>query len=80
MFIRRRGAAIPVVVLSALAACAQHEAGSPERTDPSQEATPLRAAHDAVTDPSNTFVDELGLETGVSIDHPAVVHPGSAVW
>lgn len=59
-------------------ACAQQEIGSPEETDPSQEATALRAAHEAVTDPSNTFVDEFGLEAGVSIDHPGVVHPDSA--
>ena len=76
--IEQRATATAVIALSALLACAQQEPGSSETINPSQEATPLRAAHEAVSDPSNTFVDELGLEAGVSIDHPGVVHPGSA--
>ena len=77
MLIGQRGTLPVVAALGTLAACMQPEPGAPEEISPSQQATLLRAAHDAVSDPRNTFVDELGLESSVPIDHPSVVHPDS---
>ena len=76
--IEQRTTATAVIALSVVLACAPQEPGSSEETNPAPESAPLRAAHETVSDPSNTFVDEPGLKAGVAIDHPGVVHPGSA--
>ncbi|HJO04853.1 MAG TPA: hypothetical protein QGG47_12870 [Acidobacteriota bacterium] len=76
MLIGQRGTVTAFVALAALAACEQPDPGSNTTALPRAQPA-VRAAHEAVSDPGNTFVDELGLEAGVPIDHPGVVHPGS---
>ncbi len=49
----------------------------PEQTNPSPQTPAVQAAHDAVSNPDDTYVDELGMEFGIPINHPAIVHPGS---
>ena len=84
MHVGKQSAATAVMTLSVLAACAPNESDVPQpkatsgETVPSPESPTLRAAHEAVSDPENTFVDELGLKANISIDHPFLVHPGSA--
>ena len=53
------------------AACSEWQPRSAERIEPP------RGAHEEVDNPTEVFTDENGLNAGVPIDHPAVVHPAS---